>query len=113
MKAFETRLQGANINVDITAVREDFDEVTTTVTEFTKIWREVLAEHQVPDVDARDLLEQIPALIEQYPVPGEEAYGLPSGVTQIEDLKIFKAALRISDPPKPLIEWNDLPTPNL
>lgn len=113
MKAFETCLQGANIVVDAAAVREEFDEATPTATEFVNAWREVLTEDRVSNAAARGLIEQIPALIEQYPVPSEQANGLPVGATHIEELKVFKAALQISDPPRPLVEWNDLPTPNL
>ncbi|KAF8136542.1 Metalloenzyme, LuxS/M16 peptidase-like protein [Boletus edulis] len=104
MKAFEARLQGANITVDIAATREELQEANPTTTDFVNTWREVLTE---------DMIEQIPALMEQYPVPGEDADGLPTGVTGIEELKTFKATLQISGPPKPLVHWNDLPMPNL
>lgn len=113
MKAFETRLQGTNIVLDVAAVREELGEAAPTATEFINAWREVLTEDRVPNGEARGLIEQIPALIEQYPVPSEDADGLPVGVTPIEELKAFKAALQISDPPRPLVEWNDLPAPNL
>lgn len=113
MKAFEIRLQEANIIVDIGAAREEFDEATPTATDFINTWRAVLTEDRISNVDARGLMEQIPALIEQYPVPGEDADGLPVGVTPIKDLNVFKAALQISDPPRALVKWNDLPTSNL
>lgn len=113
MKAFETHLQEANIIVDIAAVKEEFDEATPTAIDFINTWREVLTEDRISNADARGLLEQIPALIEQYPVPGEDVDGLPVGVTPIKDLNIFKATLQISDPPRPLVKWNDLPTSNL
>lgn len=113
MNAFETRLQEANIIVNIAAAREEFDEATPTATDFINTWREVLTEDGVSNADVRGLIEQIPALIEQYPVPGEDADGLPICVTRIEDLNVFKAALQISDPPRPLVKLNDLPTSNL
>lgn len=111
MKAFETRLQEANIVVDVAATREELREANPTATDFVNAWREVLTEDRVPN--AVDLIGQIPALMEQYPVPGEDADGLPLIVTRIEELKAFKTTLQISDPPKPLVEWNDLPTPKL
>jgi insulysin len=113
MKAFETRLQEANVVIDVAATREELQEANPTATDFVNAWREVLTEDRVPNADARDLIGQIPALIEQYPVPGEDADGLPLGVTRIEELKAFKTTLQISDPPKPLVEWNDLPMPKL
>lgn len=113
MKAFETRLQEANIIVDVAAAREELQEANPTATDFANAWREVLTEDRVSIADAQDLIEQIPALVEQYPLPGEDADGLPVGVMRIGELKTFKATLQISDPPKPLVEWNDLPTPNL
>lgn len=113
MKVFETRLQGANIVLDIAAAREEFDEANPTATDFINTWREVLTEDRISNADAQALIEQIPALIEQYPMPGEDTDGLPIGVTRIEELDVFKAALRISDPPRPLVKWADLPTSNL
>ena len=113
MKAFESRLQRANIMVDVGAAREELQEATPTTTDFVNAWQEVLTEDKVSNAVAKDLLEQIPALIEQYPVLGEGVDGLPVGVTRVEELKAFKATLQISDPPKPLVEWHDLPMPNL
>lgn len=113
MKVFGTCVQRVNIAVDVAAVREGLGETTPTATEFINAWREVLTEDRVSNADARGLIEQIPALMEQYPVPNYDADELPVGVIRIEDLKKFKAALQISDPPRPLVEWNDLPTPNL
>ena len=113
MKAFETCLQGANIIVDVAAIRDELQEANPTVTDFVNAWREVLTEDRVSDADAQELMEKIPILIRQYPVPGEEGDGLPVGATRIEELKAFKATLQISDPPKPLVEWNDLPAANL
>ncbi|KAF8559745.1 hypothetical protein OG21DRAFT_1550390 [Imleria badia] len=113
MKAFETCLQGANIIVDFAAIREELQEANPTVTDFVNAWREVLTEDRVSNADAQNLMEQIPALMQQYPVPGEDGDGLPVGATRIEELKTFKATLQISDPPKPLVMWNDLPMPNL
>jgi insulysin len=113
MKAFEARLQEANIIVDVAGIREELQEANPTATDFVNAWREVLTEDRVSNADARDLIEQIPALIEEYPVPGEGADGLPVGVTRIGEPKGFKATLQVSNPPKPLVQWNDLPTPNL
>ncbi|KAG8217686.1 Metalloenzyme, LuxS/M16 peptidase-like protein [Butyriboletus roseoflavus] len=113
MKVFETHLQGANVIIDIAAAREELDEANPTATDFINTWREILTENRVPDTDAQALIEQIPALIEQYPVPGEGTNGLPVGVTRIGELNVFKAALQISDPPKPLVKWDDLPMSNL
>ncbi|KAG9318652.1 Metalloenzyme, LuxS/M16 peptidase-like protein [Chiua virens] len=111
-KAFKNLLEEARA-IDVAAARVEFDEVTPTVTEFINAWQEALAEHGVSSADIRGLVEQIPRLTEQHPVPGEDADGLPAGATRIEDLTIFKAALQISDPPRPLVDWNDLPMPNL
>lgn len=113
MKAFETRLQEANVIVDVAATREELQEANPTAIDFVNTWREVLTEDKVPNAAARDLIEQIPALIEQYPVSGGDPDELPLGVTRIEELKAFKATLQVSDPPQPLVEWNDLPTPKL
>jgi len=80
---------------------------------FVKAWKGALTEDVVSAEDAQGLIEQIPALMQQHPVQGENTDAIPAGVTRIEDMKAFKAALQISEPPKPLAQWNDLPTPNL
>ncbi|KAN0077100.1 Metalloenzyme, LuxS/M16 peptidase-like protein [Tylopilus felleus] len=112
MKAFEARLQEANIIVDVAGIREELQEANPTATDFVNAWREVLTEDRVSNADARDLIEEIPALIEEYSVPDEGVDGLPVGVTRIGELKDFRATLQVSNPPKPLVQWNDLPSPN-
>ncbi|KAF9246345.1 Metalloenzyme, LuxS/M16 peptidase-like protein [Melanogaster broomeanus] len=111
--AFEASLKGANIAVDYAALKEAFDGENPLAADFVRVWQGALTEDVVSAEDARGLMEQLPALMQKYPVQGESTDAVPVGVTRIEDVKVFKAALQISEPPRPLVQWNDLPTPNL
>ncbi|KIK90629.1 hypothetical protein PAXRUDRAFT_831530 [Paxillus rubicundulus Ve08.2h10] len=111
--AFETYLKGANITVDFAGLREEFDEENPVAANFVKAWKGALTEDVVSAEDAQGLIDQIPALMQQHPVQGENTDAIPAGVTRIEDLKAFKAGLQTSELPQPLVQWNDLPTPNL
>ncbi|KAN0077101.1 Metalloenzyme, LuxS/M16 peptidase-like protein [Tylopilus felleus] len=91
-------------------IAEEFLGADPIVTDCVNPWREVSTEDS--DADDRDSIEEIPAVIEEYPVSDEGVDGLPVGVTRIGELKDFKATLQVSNPPKPLVQWNDLPTPN-
>ncbi|KAI0076466.1 insulin-degrading enzyme [Panus rudis PR-1116 ss-1] len=57
----------------------------------------------------KEVLNQIPELVERYPALEEEE-SLPQGVTVIDNPASFKSTLKKSDPPRPLVEWGDLPT---
>ena len=62
-----------------------------------------------PDV-GRLLLEELEALGRQYPAEGEGDVQLNKAVEYITgDASVFKAGLRLSDPPRPVEEFHDLP----
>ncbi|KAG6334740.1 hypothetical protein ID866_4358 [Astraeus odoratus] len=109
MEAFETILQEANIGVDIPSSRDEFDEENPIAANFVKYWADVLSPDIVSADVARSLLEKLPAVMKQYPVRDEnDCYS--ANATHIKDIKAFKATLGVASPPRPLVDWNDLPT---
>jgi insulysin len=62
----------------------------------------------------RALLDAIPGLLKDFPVPGEEEYNLEN-VVYITDPAAFRASLKVSDDRTPVVEWGDqnLPLLNL
>lgn len=113
MEAFETLIKEASITVNFAGLKEELDEANPVAPDFIEACQGILTEDVASAEVIQELLGKIPALIEQYPVQGENAKALPAAVTRIEDVKAFRAALRISEAPRPLVDWNDLPTANL
>jgi len=83
-----------------------------TVNDFEKYWKAVLVGPGITLEAAEQLLGQISSLVEKYPVEGEDENGgiKREGVNYIEDVKTFKASLALSEPPKPLVPWDELMT---
>ncbi|KAH7889516.1 Metalloenzyme, LuxS/M16 peptidase-like protein [Phlebopus sp. FC_14] len=97
-------------DTDPAELKEFSREESPLATDYINHWQGVLTEGVVSADVARDLVKKIPALVERYPVPDEDAVILSAGVTKITDLSAFKASLHPSDIPRPLVDWNDLPT---
>ncbi|KAA1469392.1 hypothetical protein DENSPDRAFT_835009 [Dentipellis sp. KUC8613] len=108
MDAFAQHLKDANVALEDVNWREEL-EGEPTVADFKKYWTGVFTERSIKDTDS--LLSVVSGLVEKYPATKDAEGALRSDVKQIEDIKAFKASLRITDPPKPLVEWNDLPVP--
>ncbi|KDQ61093.1 hypothetical protein JAAARDRAFT_32094 [Jaapia argillacea MUCL 33604] len=113
--AFKTLVKESTIPVDQhESGEEEFadDEEDPLITDFAKHWHGLLAPSADPETMKKLLLE-IPKLVEQHPVQGEgednEGTQKREGVTYIEDVKAFKASLKPSGDPKPIVEWGDLP----
>lgn len=83
-----------------------------TVVDFEKYWKGVLVEPGVKVEEAQQLLEQISSLAEKYPAQEEDENGVVrrAGVNYIDDVKAFKASLPLSEPPRPLVPWDELIT---
>ena len=111
--AFEGVVRGAGITVDDGGWKEELgSDPAPIITDFEKYWKGILVEPSVkPDV-AEQLLGQISSLVEHHPVATEDENGAVrrDGVNYIEDVKAFKAGLALSDPPKPLVAWDELLT---
>jgi insulysin len=113
MVAFEEKVTGAALGFEATTWRENFSEGSPTVTEFVKFWDDALTEGGVKPEIEQDLLAVIPRLLEEYPTEEEGDHTPIEGATYIEDIKHFKASLKLTEPARPLVEWGDLPVPKL
>ena len=101
-EAFERLVQEAGIAVDGISWREDFAaDAEPLASDFTKHWEGEAVEK---------LLVALPELLEMHPARADSEGALRDGVIHIEDPKAFRASLKVSEPPKPLVEWGDLPT---
>ena len=75
--------------------------------EFVKYWQDALI--NVDDQQKLMLMKRIPELMALYPVNDDVRDVRTAGATFIEDAKDFKASLEVTELPKPLVEWGDLP----
>jgi len=111
--AFEGLVRNAGVSFDETAWQEELgSNPAPNVVDFENHWKGILAEPAVTPEMAQQLLGEIPSLVEGHPaeVADEDGIVRREGVTYIEDVKAFKASLALSEEPKPLVEWGDLPT---
>ena len=104
--AFETLVRESQLDVSETAWKESLEDETPFVTDFTNYWKQTLASKD----GVNHLLDAIPELVEKYPVDGEGKDSPRPGVTYISDLKEFRAGLKRSVDPGPMVHWGDLPT---
>lgn len=105
-QAFEVLLRHAFPEVDEKAWRNAVEDDTPSVMEFGQYWLETLSRDE-----GGKILTQLPALLDEYPVAGEDEDKKKSDVTYIDDQRAFKRSLTPSLNPGPLVEWNDLPQP--
>ena len=110
-QAFVGLVRSADVVVDDIGWQEDLvSDPAPTVKDFEKYWKDFLIEPGVKPEMAQQLLGQISLLVEQYPEASEDEDGAVrrDGVNYIEDAKAFKATLTLSEPPKPLVAWDEL-----
>ncbi|PPQ98811.1 hypothetical protein CVT24_003365 [Panaeolus cyanescens] len=104
-QAFEDLVRSSLPEIDARGWRNAVDGEEPSLMDFGQYWMKVL------NSDAGKLvLMQLPALLEKYPSPGQEADARKPGVTYIEDIKAFRAGLKPTTDPGPMVNWNDLPT---
>lgn len=73
----------------------------------TTYWQSILSSED--SAITEKLLAEIPVLAAKYPSSSDYEGKLRPGITLVEDPKVFKATLRTSQPPRPVVEWGDLP----
>jgi insulysin len=108
-QAFESDVRVAGVVVLNEGWSEELGSDQPPVTDFVKYWQGVLETSGLTPEAMKDLLMKIPPLMEKYPTEGEDDDAVRKGATYIEDVKAFKATLTVSEVPKPLEEWGDLP----
>lgn len=101
-QAFATLLREAGVEFDAETWNNSLEGDATN---FTNYWRQIFG----MESNAARLLNAIPELVEQYPVPGEGKDVPRPDVVYIEDLKAFKAGLARSNDSGPMVQWGDLP----
>jgi insulysin len=75
------------------------------VADFVEHWKNVLGD----DAQAKGLLADIPALVDKYPATEEDIGRRLVGPIYIEDVAQFRKGMRLSEDPKPVVAWGDLP----
>jgi insulysin len=111
--AFEGLARNAGVAFDDAGWQEELgSNPAPTITDFENYWKGILVEPAVKPEVTQQLLAEIPLVAENHPVQDEDEDGAVrrQGVMYIEDVKAFKASLALSEEPKPLVEWGDLPT---
>ena len=80
-----------------------------TETQLSAFWKEALVGAPVEKSDK--LFAALPHLLEQFPAQKDAQGSLPEDVIHIKDIVEFRSSLKVSEYPKPLVAWNDNPTP--
>ena len=75
--------------------------------QFATFWKNTLAEGPVGA--AEKIFAALPHLTERFPAEKDATGSLKEDVVSINDISAFRKSLQISEPPKPLVAWNDLP----
>ncbi|KAF9482803.1 insulin-degrading enzyme [Pholiota conissans] len=101
-EAFEGLVHQKLPEVDVKAWKTVIPNENPTIIDYGQYWAKNLKEH------AKELLVQLPAIVDSYPVEGDEDRKMPDAVF-IEDMKSFRNGLEVSVDPGPMVEWNDLP----
>ncbi|KAH9950182.1 insulin-degrading enzyme [Amylocystis lapponica] len=112
MEAFESLVTARGITVDGQRWRSELTgNGEPLVSHFERYWQATLAgEPAVTPEVGKEIMASLPALLEQHPAPTESKGKIKDGVVFIEDPKAFRASLKVSALPKPLVDWGDLPT---
>ena len=79
-----------------------------TEAQFSAFWKEALARAPVETSDK--LFSALPHLLEHFPAQEDARGSLREDVVHINDIVAFRKSLKVSEHPKPLVAWNDLPT---
>lgn len=107
-QAFEVLLRQAFPGMDEKAWRNSVEGEIPSLVEFGQYWLKVLNTEE-----GRKVLSQLPALLKQYPVAGEDDDYKRTDAIFIEDQDVFKRGLVPAVNPGPLEQWNDLPQPKI
>ncbi|KAH9928156.1 Metalloenzyme, LuxS/M16 peptidase-like protein [Fomitopsis serialis] len=112
MEAFEALLLDRGIAIDTQRWREELTgEGEPLLAQFGKYWQDTLSSLSPlvsPEI-AQELMAALPAIMENNPADADYEGTLKDGVNFVDDPKAFKASLRRADPPRPLVNWDDLP----
>lgn len=103
-QSFEDLVRTSLPEVDASAWRDAVEGDEPSLMDFGQYWMKVLNSDT-----GKLLLMQIPSLLEKYPASGQQVDEKRPSATYIEDIKSFRAGLKTTIDPGPIVEWNDLP----
>lgn len=112
------RQKSSSTSIDIDEIpwKDEFGtaENEPSVLDFAKFWKTALEEKGAEGTKVmEELFEALPDLIKQFPAKADYEGVLPEGVKKVEDVEAFKKGLTVSERPRALVQWGDLPTPHL
>ncbi|TBU42064.1 Metalloenzyme, LuxS/M16 peptidase-like protein [Dichomitus squalens] len=115
MEAFARKVAEKGYTVDEQAWRDALaSDGDAALDKFGSYWRDALLAQAatVPPEVAQSLTAEVPVLLKEYPSgdEGKDDVALDERVAFIQDAKAFRASLPVSERPRPLVEWGDLPT---
>ena len=78
----------------------------------SEYWTRALLQAGTPEdkTATEATLRRLEELARVHPAQSDYEGTLSEGSKLIEDYKAYKSTLRVSDSPRPVVEWNDLPT---
>jgi len=82
-----------------------------TETQFSAFWKDAL--FKAPTETSGEVFTGLPQLLEQFPAQKDAQGSLSEDVIHIKDIGAFRKSLTVSEYPRPLVAWNDLPTPRI
>ncbi|KAI0310642.1 Metalloenzyme, LuxS/M16 peptidase-like protein [Amylostereum chailletii] len=108
-EAFAKVVKDAGVVIDDAKWKEELiGEGEPSVPDFAKFWQTALAGGS-SDLAAK-LVAAMPEIMKQYPAEKDAEGELAKNAVHIQDVQAFRKSLKVSEPPRPLVEWNDLPT---
>ena len=94
---------------DVNWITSLYADGEPTEAQFSTFWKEALVGAPVEKSDK--VFAALPHLLEQFPAQKDAQGSLPEDVIHIKDIVAFRKSLEVSEYPKPLVAWNDLPKP--
>lgn len=115
MEAFAQKVAEKGYSVDEQAWRDALAaDGDAALDKFGNYWRDTLLAQaaSVPPTVAQSLTAEVPGLLKQFPSAdqGKDDVAADERAVFIQDPKAFRASLAVSERPRPLVEWGDLPT---
>ena len=115
LAAFAEALEKKGITVDPAKWKEElFSSGEPALAQATAYWQDVLSkETSVSHDETMAILQTLPKFADESPASGDYEGKLREGNFIIEDPKSHRSTLSLTDMPKPVVEWNDLPNSKL
>ena len=115
MEAFAQKVAEKGYSVDEQAWRDALaSDGDASLDKFGNYWRDALLAQaaSVPPTVAQSLTAEVPGLLKEFPSAdqGKDDIAADERAVFIKDPKAFRASLTVSERPRPLVEWGDLPT---